>query len=159
MLITARAAVGPADQRGVIGHARSHDLRHWTAQPPLSMPGAGFGQLEVMQVVTVQGRPLLLFSCLHDALSRQRQAARMRGGIWSAPAASFLGPFDVAAATRLADESLYSGRLIQNRSGQPALLAFRNMGADGRFTGEITDPMPVTWSATDRLTLTSPRWT
>jgi beta-fructofuranosidase len=121
------------------------------------MPGAGFGQLEVMQVATVQGRPVLLFSCLHDALSQQRQAARVRGGIWSATAASFLGPFDVAASTRLADESLYSGRLIHDRSGQPALLAFRSTGTDGRFIGEITDPMPVTWSATDRLTLICPQ--
>jgi hypothetical protein len=94
------------------------------------MPGAGFGQQEVMQVATVQGRPVLLFSCLHGALSQQRRAARMRGGIWSAPAASFLGPFDVAAA---------------------------NIGTDGRFIGEITDPMPVTWSATDQLTLISPQ--
>jgi len=41
MLLTARAREGPADQRGVIGHARSHDLVRWQAQAPLSRPGEG----------------------------------------------------------------------------------------------------------------------
>ena len=44
MLITARTGVGLAgdhqlDERGVIGHARSPDLRTWTVGPPLSAPG------------------------------------------------------------------------------------------------------------------------
>ena len=65
MLVTARACDGPADQRGVIGHARSHDLVHWQAQPPADRrPGEGFGYLEVPQVEVVGGRPVLVFSCL-----------------------------------------------------------------------------------------------
>ncbi len=39
MLITARSRTGLADQRGVIGHARSHDLLAWQVMPPLSAPG------------------------------------------------------------------------------------------------------------------------
>jgi hypothetical protein len=62
MFLTARACAGPADQRGVIGHARSSDLVHW-------------------------------------------------------------------------------------RAGRWVMLAFRNRGPDGRFVGELSDPMPVRWAA------------
>ena len=62
MLITARANHGPADDRAVVGHATSPDLRDWTPQPPLSQPGQGFGAMEVQQYEHVdgQGRPALL---------------------------------------------------------------------------------------------------
>ncbi|MFV2064596.1 MAG: glycosyl hydrolase family 32, partial [Chloroflexota bacterium] len=58
-LITARAAEGEPDGRGVIGHARSADLLHWEVRPPLSEPGE-FGHLEVPQVEIVDGTPVLL---------------------------------------------------------------------------------------------------
>ena len=34
MLVTARAATGDPDARGVVGHAVSDDLEHWTVRPP-----------------------------------------------------------------------------------------------------------------------------
>ena len=43
MLVTARANHGPADDRGVIGHAVSPDLKRWEVRPPISKPGSGFG--------------------------------------------------------------------------------------------------------------------
>jgi len=146
MLITARAATGPADQRGVIGHARSADLCSWTVCPPLSAPTAGFGQLEVPQVEVIDDHPVLVFSCLGTELSNSRKAAGEIGGIWSVPAASLTGPYDVARAVRITDESLYSGRLIKDRSGNWMMLAFRNTDPHGRFIGELTDPMPVAWN-------------
>ena len=147
MLLTARASHGPADQRGVIGHARSRDLIHWQALPPLSRPGGGFGHLEVPQAEVVDGRPVLIFSCLTAELSDQRREAGTGGGIWCLPSTSLLGPFELAQAVRITDESLYSGRLIRDRAGRWVLLAFRNRGPDGRFIGELTDPMPVRWAA------------
>lgn len=62
MLIKARCRLGRLDERGVIGHATSPDLEHWTIQPPLSEPDSGFGQLEVIQVETIDNRPVLIFS-------------------------------------------------------------------------------------------------
>ena len=153
MLVTARACDGPADQRGVIGHARSDDLIHWQAQPPLSRPGEGFGYLEVPQVEVVEGRPVLVFSCLGAGLSDERRKAGMPGGTWCLPCDSPLGPFDVKRAVRITDESLYSGRLVSDRAGRWTMLAFRNHGPDGRFIGELTDPMPIGW-ATDGSALT-----
>jgi beta-fructofuranosidase len=156
MLITARANDGPVDDRGVLGHARSADLVHWAAQPPLTKPGAGFGQLEVPQVELVDGRPLLLFSCLRGELAAHQRKTGVTGGVWAAPADTPLGPFDIAAARPLTDDTLYSGRLVRDRSGRWMLLAFRNRGKNGRFVGELTDPLPVAWAA-DRLVLTAGR--
>jgi len=148
MLLTARACYGPADQRGVIGLARSRDLVHWQAQAPLSLPGEGFSHLEVPQVELVEGRPVLVFSCQAAELSGERREAGMSGGIWCLPGKSLLGPFDLTQAVRMTDESLYSGRLIRDRAGRWVMLAFRNRGRNGRFIGELADPVPVRW-ATD----------
>lgn len=56
---------------------------------------------------------------------------------------SLTGPFDVSAATPLTDDSLYVGRLVQNRHAEWVLLAFHNRGPADRFVGSISDPMPV----------------
>ncbi|WP_345801331.1 glycosyl hydrolase family 32 [Microbacterium sp. AZCO] len=152
MLITARASDGPADGRGVIGHAWSPDLRRWELRPPLSAPSPrGFGQLEVMQVEVVDGRPVLLFSCLAEHASEAR--AETTGGTWAAPADSVVGPFDVEAAYPLTDDGLYVGRLLRRRDdGRWLFFAFRNAGPDGRFVGGVTDPLPVAWRG-GRLTV------
>jgi beta-fructofuranosidase len=145
MLVTARAGSGPVDDRGVIGHARSIDLDRWEVMPPLSTPGAGFGHLEVPQVAAVDGRPVLIFSCKQVELGGARATSGAAGGIWAVAADSILGPFDTSAAMLLADERLYAGRLIADRSGQHHLLAFLDRDGAGRFVGALSDPMPVAW--------------
>ncbi|MCI2959496.1 glycosyl hydrolase family 32 [Agromyces atrinae] len=150
MLITARAADGPRDGRGVVGNAWSSDLRTWELRPPLSeATDDGFGQLEVMQVEVVDGRPVLIFSCLAEHATRSRQGTT--GGTWAVPADSVEGPFDIDQAYPLTDESLYVGRLLQRRDdGQWLLFAFRNKGGDEQFVGGVTDPMTLAWEG-DRL--------
>ncbi|WP_380166849.1 levansucrase [Jannaschia sp. R86511] len=143
MLITARAATGPADDRGVIGHAWSPDLDTWQVRAPRSAPGAGFGHLEVPQVEVVDGRPVLLFSCPGVHLSAARRAQGVDGGVWWLDAPSLVGPFDASAARLLSDERLYSGRLVQRRDGAWVWLGFENVDADGGFVGVIGDPQPV----------------
>lgn len=141
MLITARAAYGPADDRGVIGHATSPDLRRWQVRPPLSEPGQGFGQLEVAQVEIVDGRALLVFSSAGDGVAASRGGA---GGIWVAAADSLLGPYDIAGARLFSDLSLYVGRLVRRRDdGQWVLMAFHHDDGDGVFVGSISDPVAV----------------
>jgi len=146
MLLTARASHGAPDERGVVGQAWSANLDGWEVRPPLSRPGAGFGQLEVTQVEVVDGRPVLLFSCLRRDLSTVGRARHATGGVWAVAAPSLTGPFDISRARLMADERLYSGRLVRDRAGDWVLLAFRNVDDVGRFVGEITDPMPVRWS-------------
>lgn len=150
MLVTARVAHGPVDGRGVVGHAWSSDLRTWELREPLTAPSEhGFGQLEVLQAAEVDGRAVVLFSCLAEHSMPARRAAR--GGTWALPAESLLGPYDIDAAYPITDESLYVGRLLRRRDdGQWLLFAFRNLGEDGAFIGGITDPMSVTWQG-DRL--------
>ncbi len=155
MLVTARANSGPVFGRGVVGHAVSADLASWTLGPPLSRPAAdGFGQLEVTQVEVVEGRPVLIFSCLGQHAMPARRAEQ--GGIWAVNAESVTGPFDVGAAYRLSGDEHYVGRLLRRHDDDRwVMFAFRNKGARGEFTGGITDPMPVGWAG-DRLTIVGP---
>lgn len=150
MLVTARAATGDVFGRGVVGHATSPDLDEWTLREPLSTPSAdGFGQLEVLQVEVVDGRPVLIFSCGPEHASEARRGER--GGTWAVPADSVTGPFDISRAHPLTDETLYVGRLLRRREdGQWLLFAFRNADENGDFVGGVIDPLPVAWRG-DRL--------
>ena len=141
MLVTARARTGDPAGRSVIGHATSPDLETWTVQAPLSAP-AGFGQMEVPQVVEVEGQAFLLFCCWPAQAAPERQAAWGVGGMWAAPGESLLGPWDLTRARTFDHPSLYAARLVQDVDGRWALIGFRDI-EDGRFVGEITDPLPV----------------
>ncbi|MCA0295497.1 MAG: family 43 glycosylhydrolase [Actinobacteria bacterium] len=144
MLVTARGNTGPVDDRGVVGHAWSPDLRTWEVRPPLSEVGQGFGQLEVMNDVEIDGERFLLFSCLGADTSDARRATGTPGGTWAARAQTPVGPYDIAGATLISPPGLYVGRLIQLRdTGEWKFLAFVNEDADGAFGGTIIDPLPV----------------
>jgi beta-fructofuranosidase len=145
MLITARANHGPDDDRGVIGHAYSPDLQRWEVHPPLSKPGSGFGHIECPQLASVDGRQVLVFSCLDLQFSAARRASGATGGVLYVPTDSPTGPFDIAAASPLTSDAFYCGRIIQDRSGQPMLLAFHHYDEARQFLGELSDPMPVAW--------------
>lgn len=150
MLVTARAGGGEPFDRGVVGQATSVDLETWEVGPPLSPPGAGFGQLEVLQLAEVEGRHVLLFSCLATQLPQERRDAGETGGIWAVNVDDPAGPYDIASAYLLHDPGLYVGRLVRDRTGAWQLLAFHNE-VPGGFGGEITDPMPVSWGDDGRL--------
>lgn len=146
MLVTARANHGPADERGIVGQAWSPDLRTWNPLPPLSEPGQGFGQLEVMQVEQVDGRWVLIFSCLDTDASAAHRSTGITGGVWYAHAAGPCGPFAIADARALTDRRDYSGRLVRDReTGEWLLVTFRHDGHDGRFLGGLTFPRAVRW--------------
>jgi sucrose-6-phosphate hydrolase SacC (GH32 family) len=143
MLVTARSKHGPVDERGVVGHCWSPDLHHWEVREPLSAPGQGFGQLEVMHTIDIDGHAFLVFSCLASDTSLTRQANGGLGGTWAAHAESPTGPYDIANAHLLKGPELYVGRLVQTRDGLWHYLAFTNERAGGGFGGTITDPLPV----------------
>jgi beta-fructofuranosidase len=148
MLITARANHGPADDRGVIGHARSPDLDTWTLHPPLSEPGQGFAQIEVVQTARVDGQDIVMFSALAKDMSHHR-ALDTTGGIWVAKAQTPLGPYDLAKAQQLTNSDRYVGRLITERgTGRTIFLAFRYDNHDGSFIGELDDPQVAHWDGT-----------
>ena len=140
--ISARASSGPVRGRGVIAHARSADLEHWQVLPPVAGQCARYGQLELPQVVEVDGRWVLLFSrsieyddaCNADATT----------GTHLLMSDDPLGPYDCDTEAVLAADaagSLYSGKLVHH-DGRWWFLAFRNYRG-GDFVGSLTDPLPV----------------
>ncbi|QNP68158.1 glycoside hydrolase family 68 protein [Streptomyces roseirectus] len=138
MLITARAADGPEDGRGVIGHARSEDLLTWEVGPPLTEP-AGFGHLEVPQTAIVDGRPLLLF-CTDTPHPRATE-----GRLWTVPAPTLTGPWDLTRARPVPCPGLYAPRLVPTGDNTWHLIGFVDE-RDKTFTGELSDPIPVHWT-------------
>lgn len=146
MIVTARSNVGDVDNRGVVGYATSPDLKTWTTQPPLTKPGRGFGQMEVLQTWEVDGHWVLLFSVFDGQLPASSPYKGTRGAVWIAHAEGPLGPFDLENAYPILERDHYVGRLINDReSGRTVLLAFRNEDAEGNFVGGIIDPIPLKW--------------
>lgn len=141
MLITARANTGEKFERGVVGHATSKDLLSWTVQPPLSEPNSGFGQTEVFQVEEIDGVVTLIFCCGTNELSSEYKAKFGQGGMFSVTADSKLGPFDLTQSQRFDHPSIYAARVVQHE-GDWFLIGFRDH-EDGRFVGELTDPIKV----------------
>ncbi len=139
--VTARAGTGAG--LGVVGHATSPDLDHWTAGPPLSAPTGRFEWLEVISLVCVEDRWVLIFSCLSDQMPG---AGSGSGGVWSVRVAGPGTQVDVGAAVRLTTEDLYVGKVVRDRAGTWQLLAFRNRDEAGRFVGGVIDPIPVRWN-------------
>ncbi len=155
LLVTARARPEQwpdvdVDDLGVIGHGWSADLQRWEARPPLSAPGAGFGHLEVAQVVDVDGRWCLVFSCLFGELAPSRRNAGATGGHWLVTDVDPTGPYDTAAAVALTDDTLYAGRILPGEAGQPVLVAFDNRWPTDSG-GTLVDPLDVVLSRAEVL--------
>ena len=153
MLVTARSNVGEPRTRGVIGHATSTDMLKWTVQPPLSAPGHDFGQQEVYQYAEVDGVPILLFCCGWRELSaeRQKQMGKLDATYSLAITADFKD-VDFSKAKPFLHNPVYAGRLIQGTDGRWNLIGFENI-VDGEFVGRLSDPIPVTATASDGLIL------
>ena len=145
MLLTARAVGAARNDDGVIAHATSPDLLTWKLGAPLCRPGAGFGQLEVVQSKVIDGRPVLVFTCHPDEMTASRIATSGPFSTWSVPAPSLLGPWDVTRARPFtADPELFAAPLVQRRDGSWVIIGFRNLEARGEDGLFIHDPIPVT---------------
>jgi beta-fructofuranosidase len=142
-LITARAASGPLDERGVIGHAFSDDLVSWTVTAPSSEPGE-FTQIEVPQVAVVNGSSVLVFSARAEDFSERRRRTRDPvTATYLCRTPGLLGPFEPGSAQPLPAASIYSGRLVQQHDGSWVMLGFVDSDAAGQFVGEIGDPISI----------------
>lgn len=146
-LITARSKGGPSDGAGVIAQAQSLNLVDWEVLPPLTAPGE-FAQVECPQLVTLDGRKLILFSCLAEDHSVHRRSRIGRAGstgtfffeqnehgVW-------LSSDDVVAAPSSDLGPLYAGKLLELEPGDWRYVAFRGAGNEA-FVGELTDPLPI----------------
>jgi len=146
VLLTARSPEGASDGAGVVAQARSTDLARWEVLPPLTSPG-DFAQVECPQLVDVDGREIVLFSCLTEDHSSARRA---RLGEAGATGTFTFGKVDgafVPGRGPIADPTgpagpLYAGKLVELDGGDWAFLGFRGAG-DRDFVGELSDPLPV----------------
>ena len=87
----ARARDAARNDDGVVAHATSPDLETWTLGPPLCEPGAGFGQLEVLQNKEIDGRWVLVFTCHPQEMTAERIARTGDYCTWSVPGPGPLG--------------------------------------------------------------------
>jgi beta-fructofuranosidase len=144
-LICTRTAHGPSDQRGAIGLARSADLRHWTVGPPIYAPGL-FAQMEVPQVLAVDGRWHLLF-CTPD-WSHSRRWTRRRAAnttTYHVVGAGPTGPFTTdpePVPPPIPARMCYAGKL-HLLGDQLVYLTTVLQDDRGRFVGDLTDPHPA----------------
>lgn len=144
MLITSRHRRGDPRTRAAVGVATSRDLDTWSVEAPLSTPGQGFGQYEVLQYAEVDGVPLLVFCCGWRELSAARRGELGQiDATYSVVVDRELSHLDFTKARPFLDTVVYAGRLVQKPSGEWFLLGFLN-DREGTFVGELSDPIPVT---------------
>jgi beta-fructofuranosidase len=160
VLITARARGGTPDGAGVVAHARSHNLVEWEVLPPLTR-GGDFAQVEVPQLVRLDGRFQILVSCLaedHSQERLQRLGGPGRTGTFAFSAKELLGPYTDPDGPLVASNgplgTLYAGKLVEATDGW-RFMAFRGDG-DRDFLGELTDPLPVAQDVGGRIVVAFP---
>jgi len=150
LLITARVHSGRSDERGSVAHATSADLRRWTVHEPLYGPG-DFRQLEVTQLVHLGGTWRILFSASvidHSAARLARTGHPPVGGTHFLVGAERFGPYRLDRDEFLVGDPgsrHYAGRLLEH-GGRWWFFAWLENDAEGRFLGELSDPMPVSVS-------------
>ena len=136
MVVAASAPNEGPTTRGILGHATSPDLTHWSVQPPLSEPGR-WGQLEVPQVHVIEGTPTLVFSC---GTSCQPEATRGSARVFLVPGQTPLGPWDFDAARSIARTDLYAGQVVDTDEGW-VFTGFND--PPGAFAGTMPDPFAL----------------
>jgi beta-fructofuranosidase len=147
-LITARSPVGPPEGAGILGQARSTNLVDGEVLPPLTEPGE-FAQVEVPQLLRLDGHYTILFSCNapdHSPARVQRLGFSGQAGTFTLSAKDFAGPYKSGHApvsgVRGPLGTLYAGKLLEPSPGQYRFIAFRGDG-EREFLGELTDPLVV----------------
>jgi beta-fructofuranosidase len=158
MLVTATAADGPADARGVIGHAWSQDLRSWEVGAPVMAPGE-LRQLEVPQLVHLGGAWRILFSATlgdHGAERLRRAGVVAQCGTHCLRSSEKFGGYALDGDDFLVGNPFYAGRVLHHR-GAWAFLAWRLHDEHGRFAGNLSDPMAIEVGADGSLSVDVPR--
>jgi beta-fructofuranosidase len=146
MFLSARVNTGSHDSRGVIGLARSTDLLSWEVLPPVSIPG-DFTEMEVPQVVPLNGRYYLLFCATRHAATRlSRTAGRNWAGTHYLVADTLTGPYRPLTDEPLVADAAgtyYAGKLVLDSAGVPFFMAWRQWDKVGNFCGGLSDPAEV----------------
>lgn len=150
MYFTARSPF-PVDTNasGAIGLARSDNLVDWQLLPPTYV--GSFGEIEVPQVFERGGIWYCLFcttaACWSDAY-RDKNSAHLLSGVHYLVGDGPRGPWRIAEGPFLLGSEEcehYAGRLVHHAASDWLLAC--NAGPAFRFSGTISDPIPVTADA------------
>ena len=145
MFLCARANTGAFDGRGVIGLARSKNLLTWETLPPVSIPG-NFAEMEVPQVVPLQGRYYLLFCAAHHASDAPLSNGWHWYGTHYLVADTLTGPYHALTNEPLVADTpgtYYAGKLVQQSDGTLSFMAWRQWDETGAFCGGLSNAAPV----------------
>lgn len=149
MFYAARINEGSHDGRAVIGLARSTDLFSWEVLPPVSIPG-DFTEMEVPQVVPLNGRYYLLFCASRHAASHLSRLSPSQGKGWFGThylvADKLTGPYRSLTDEPLAADAAgtyYAGKLVSDSTGTLFFMAWRQWDEEGNFYGGLSDPAKV----------------
>jgi beta-fructofuranosidase len=154
--ITARVNSGSANNRGVIGHAISHDLVNWEAQAPIPSP-RDYAQLEVPQLQQIKQKWYLLYSRENKKASEDQQTSDQNAielGIYYMMAENPFGPFTEPDENQLSlgsGTTHYAGKMIKDNRGNWYLFTTLLNNSSGDFVGDISDPIPLSVDRTGRL--------
>jgi beta-fructofuranosidase len=140
MLITASDPSARGEHRGVIGRASSPDLATWRLEPPL-VTASDFAELEVPQLIELDGSPVVIFSCGPGGLSTRRRREPNSGGTYYLVLDG--DPTSSASAVPFAVPELYACRVIKAADGEQYALGFVNRDERGRFPGVLSDPVSL----------------
>ncbi|HEY8594912.1 MAG TPA: hypothetical protein VIL84_06685 [Devosiaceae bacterium] len=148
MYFTARQpGMAEPNAGGTIGFATSPDLYEWTLQPPVYRGGM-FGQMEVPEVIEIDGRWYCLF-CTSGSHWSKAYAQGYPGtpvtGTHYLIADNPRGPWTVAPGPFLDGAepcSRYSGKVVKTDAGLKFLGFVHNPGGVP-FVGEVADPVDV----------------
>jgi beta-fructofuranosidase len=146
MYFTARApGIAEPNAGGAIGFATSPDLFNWTLEPPVFV--GGFGQLEVPEVFSIDGRWYCLFCTSAQHWSEAYRASNPQSPVTGnhyLMAETPRGPWHLAPG-RFFDGGLpchrYAARMLETEKGW-VILGFADKSRE-HFGGYILDPEPV----------------
>ena len=154
MFLSARVKSGPLDGRGVIGLARSTDLLSWEVLPPVSIPG-DFAEMEVPQVVPLNGRYYLLFCVTkHAAAHLSPSDGRGWAGTHYLVADKLTGPYrPITDEPLVADATgtYYASKLVTDMGGELNFMAWRQWDERGNFCGGLSNIAAVQILSDGRL--------
>ena len=146
MYFTARVpGIDEANAGGAIGLARSDNLYYWRLLDPIF--SGGFGELEVPQVFSYQGKWYCLFCTMAHDWSRGHCATTgmtALTGTHYLVANHHLGPWRLAPGflDGANPPQRYAGKIVQHQ-GQHYLLSFLHSDAESNFIGAIADPIKL----------------
>jgi len=140
--ITSRVRNGPLDGRGCIALARSPDAHRWKVLPPVYAPGM-FGQMEIPQLIQLQGRYFLLFGVELGWHAHSGEVPKTTGTYYANSHDPERGYTEPRLLLGDVHGQHYGTKLVEGPDNTWYILSWLRHGPRGDFVGGLSDPQPV----------------